>query len=366
MNSAPQIPAPSDWRKRRDAAQEACISLASRPDKEALAVVLAFALDPKWEVRKIVAEALASFPEGVAKEISGVIAGDTHAMVQAAIQRSLSRRQHGGDSHPGHEGLLYDEFEKIRARHGTEAAEAAREVAEKSTALHLRAAVHDIRNIITALNPSEELAADPAHKRNVNRIIKGRRYLKQMLDMMDRYSTPLTVKKTAVSFRDVIEESLASALLMIQEDGCDPSRVAVSIDFSGDLEFPASRFEIVMAFTNLIKNAIEAHGRKGTRINKGEVRIYCVYTDPFLEICVQDSGVGLSQTDLDDLMRFIPGNTSKKGGTGYGLPLCNRYITAHGGNLSLRSRDGEGTTAKVSIPFRFNPNKLRDELLELL
>jgi signal transduction histidine kinase len=368
MKSDSSSPTPIDWRQRRQAAREACEALVADPeDGELLAIASKFASDPKWEVRKVVAEALIMFPEGVAKDMSALMAGETHHMVEAAIRRSLSRRQLGSAPTKGHEGLLQDEYDKIKIRYGQEAADAAKEMAEKSTSLHLRAAVHDIRNIITALNPSKELATDPKHSRNVKRIIKGRSYLKRMLDMMDKYSAPLFVKKTSVSLCEVVEESLSSALSMIQEEGYDPSRVAVSIDFVGNLKFLVARFEIVMALTNLIKNAIEAHGRKAGRINQGEVRIYCGFAEQFLdaptflEIYIQDSGVGLSQTDLDDRMRFIPGNTSKEGGTGYGLPLCNRYITAHGGFLSLRSRDGEGTTAKVSIPFNLNLDSMNEE-----
>jgi signal transduction histidine kinase len=325
-------------------------------DKDALATALAFASDPKWEVRKVVAEALASFPECIAKEISAAMAGETHAMVEAAIRRSLSRRQIGGPPLPGHEGLLHDEFEKIKDRFGQEAADAARDVAEKSTALHLKAAVHDIRNIITALNPSVELTADPKHKRNVKRILKARGYLKRMLDMMDKYSAPLSVKKSTESIRDVLDESLAAARETIGEDGFDTSNVEVHIGIPQAVVFSVARMEIVMALTNLIKNAIESHGRTPRKIKNGKVQIEGNVLDGFIRIHIQDFGQGLSQTDLDGLLNFIPRKSSKPGGSGYGLPLCNRYISAHGGNLSLESREDQGTTATVSLPLSVNSN----------
>lgn len=325
-------------------------------DEDALAMVISFAADPKWEVRKVVAEALMLFPEGITKEIYAAMAGETHAMVEAAIQRSLSRRQLGGSPPPGHEGLLHDEFEKIKARYGQEAAEAAREMAERSTALHLRAAIHDIRNIITALNPSPELAADPNHRRNVNRIVKARSYLKRMLDMMDKYTTPLSVKKSTEDIRDVIEESLAAARELIREDGFDTSSVEVHIGIPSGVVFSVARMEIVMALTNLIKNAIESHGRKARKIHDGKVKIEGTVLNGFIQIHIRDYGQGLSQTDLDSLLNYIPRKSSKPGGSGYGLPLCNRYISAHGGNLSLDSREDQGTIATVSLPLSSESN----------
>ena len=341
-----------EWRGRRIAAHLACEQLASRHDDgDMLALVIAFASDPKWEVRKVVAESLASFPEGIAKEISAAMAGETHAMVEAAIRRSLSRRQLGGSPVPGHEGLLHDEFEKIKERFGAEAADAARDMAEKSTALHLRAAVHDIRNIITALSPSAELAADPNHRRNVNRIVKARGYLKRMLDMMDKYTAPLSVKKSTESIREVIEESLVAARELIREDGFDTSSVEIHIGIPDAVVFSVARMEIVMALTNLIKNAIESHGRKPRKINEGKVKIGGNVLDGFIRIHIRDFGQGLSQADLDGLMNFIPTKSTKRGGSGYGLPLSNRYICAHGGNLSLDSREDQGTIATVSLPL---------------
>jgi signal transduction histidine kinase len=337
---------------RRDAAHEACGLLASRHDDEdALAAVMQFASDPKWEVRKVVAEALASFAEEHAREISAVMAAETHAMVEAAIRRSLSRRELGASSEPEHEGLFHEEFEKIKTRYGADAADAAREMAEKFNALHLRAAVHDIRNIITYLKPSNELAADPVHKRNVKRIIRARGYLKRMLDMMDQYSSPLTVRKSEEDIREVVEESLADALGQIEDEGYSHSKVNVGIDLPDLGSFSVARLEIVMAFTNLIKNAIEAHGRKDGRILPGEVEIGGAVADGSIQIHIRDHGTGLSQSMLDGILRFIPGKTSKRGGSGYGLPLCNRYITAHGGRLVLESHDNVGTTATVFLPI---------------
>jgi signal transduction histidine kinase len=339
MNTEPSTI--SDWRLRREAAVEACGLLTSRhDDEEALSLVIAFAADPKWEVRKVVAEALASLPETLSRQISAEMAGETHAMVEAAIRRSISRRQLGGPPQPGHEGLLQDEFEKIKIRFGPEAAEAAREMAEKSTALHIRAAVHDIRNIITYLRPSDDLLKDPIHKRNVTRITTGRNYLRRMLDMMDKYTSPLSVEKSTEPISEVIEESMVAA-----------REVEVINGIPEGVDFSVARLEIVMAFSNLIKNAIEAHGRKDGKILPGKVKIGGDVLDGHIRIHIRDFGHGLSQVDLDGLLNFIPGKTSKRGGSGYGLPLCNRYISAHGGRLDMDSREDKGTIATVILPI---------------
>ncbi len=42
--------------------------------------------------------------------------------------------------------------------------------------------------------------------------------------------------------------------------------------------------------------------------------------------------------------------TTREGGTGLGLPITRRIVEAHGGTLAIRSREGEGTVATVSLP----------------
>ena len=352
MNNSPLSSGSVDWRLRREAAAEACAVLGSgKADDEHLTEVLGYAADPKWEVRKVVAESLSAFSEAHSKMVSTAMAGETHAMVEAAIRRSLSRRQLGGGGQKGHEGLLQDEFERIRTKFGQEAAEAARELAEKTTAVHIRAAVHDIRNIITYLRPTEELARDLKYRRNVNRIITGRAYLKRMLDMMDKYTAPLAVTKSSEEILDVLDESVATARGQIQEEGFDPSFVEVILQIPAGITFSVARLEIVMALSNLIKNAIESHGRKDQKIHPGRVKIGGSIDGGFIRIRIRDSGHGLSQADLDGLLAFTPGKTSKPGGSGYGLPLCNRYICAHGGRLELDSRENQGTMATVFLPL---------------
>ncbi|RLE21633.1 MAG: hypothetical protein DRJ65_15630, partial [Acidobacteria bacterium] len=50
-------------------------------------------------------------------------------------------------------------------------------------------------------------------------------------------------------------------------------------------------------------------------------------------------------------------------GTGLGLAIAREAVEAHGGSLELQSREGEGTTATVSIPVHVKPIKGSTELV---
>ena len=71
-----------------------------------------------------------------------------------------------------------------------------------------------------------------------------------------------------------------------------------------------------------------------------------------VEIVIADEGCGASPMDLEEIRQFIPGKTSKKNqGTGFGLPIAKRNILAHGGDLSIVSRKGEGTVVTIGLPL---------------
>jgi signal transduction histidine kinase len=69
---------------------------------------------------------------------------------------------------------------------------------------------------------------------------------------------------------------------------------------------------------------------------------------PALEIGVRDTGEGMAEEVLPRV--FDAFFTTREGGTGLGLPIARRIVEAHGGTLAVRSREGEGTVATLSLP----------------
>jgi signal transduction histidine kinase len=64
---------------------------------------------------------------------------------------------------------------------------------------------------------------------------------------------------------------------------------------------------------------------------------------------VTDRGSGLGSEQLSQAM--LPFYTTKKSGTGIGLPLCNEIVAGHGGRLRIRNRKGGGVRVLFSIPM---------------
>ena len=68
-----------------------------------------------------------------------------------------------------------------------------------------------------------------------------------------------------------------------------------------------------------------------------------------VRISIADTGVGIRKENLSRV--FDPYFTTKPVGTGLGLPIVQKIVEAHGGEISLASEPGEGTTATVILPM---------------
>lgn len=99
------------------------------------------------------------------------------------------------------------------------------------------------------------------------------------------------------------------------------------------------REKIKQVFINLVRNALEATPEGGS------VTLTSRLTGDTVLVEVTDTGVGI-EAGLDVFDFFI---TTKRGGTGLGLPIARRIVEAHGGRLSFESEPGVGTTFCVTL-----------------
>jgi two-component system NtrC family sensor kinase len=68
----------------------------------------------------------------------------------------------------------------------------------------------------------------------------------------------------------------------------------------------------------------------------------------FVEILVSDTGLGIAEGDLPHI--FEPFFTTKEDGLGLGLTVAERIIKDHSGEISIETKEGKGTTVKITLP----------------
>lgn len=111
---------------------------------------------------------------------------------------------------------------------------------------------------------------------------------------------------------------------------------------------------ITSVIQNLVSNAL-----KFTHIDgSGQVYINAVERAHGIELTICDTGLGMTQKQIDhlfqpDLKVTLKGTSGEKG-AGLGLVLCKRFIDLNNGTIDVFSKEGEGTTFKVVLPAAKN------------
>jgi signal transduction histidine kinase len=96
------------------------------------------------------------------------------------------------------------------------------------------------------------------------------------------------------------------------------------------------------ALLNLVQNAVDAMPQGGTLALAGQG------TATYVQLHVRDTGSGIPAEHLATI--FEPLYTTKPGGTGLGLYIVQEIVAAHGGQVSVESVEGQGTTFTLTLP----------------
>jgi len=106
----------------------------------------------------------------------------------------------------------------------------------------------------------------------------------------------------------------------------------------------ADQERLRMALVNMLVNA--RHAANG----EGEVTLATAANGERVHITIADRGVGIGAEDLAHI--FDPYFTTKRGGTGLGLPIAKNIIEGLGGTIAVSSARGRGTEIHLELPLR--------------
>ncbi len=140
------------------------------------------------------------------------------------------------------------------------------------------------------------------------------------------------------------KESINNVLIEVYESFRNTQNIKFQTSFSKlDCFIKMDREKLIMAFRNIIKNAIEAMENN----NKESIIYLSSYHEvldsrEFFTVSITDTGNGIEKKDLKRI--FEPYFTSKDKGTGIGLSIVEKIINEHNGIIDIDSMIGEGST----------------------
>ena len=201
---------------------------------------------------------------------------------------------------------------------------------------------HEIRNPLATIGSSAYFLsrklkdADEIVMKNVDRISSEVRESTAIIQGLQDLATMDKPKKARMDIAVVIEEALKKTNI--------PEKVNVAMDIQKDEFFvDADVKQMSIMYRNLINNAVQSMDDRGSiRINADRTESNSV------EVSIRDSGPGIKADDLKNV--FTPFFGTKITGFGFGLSICQMVIEKHGGEIDIKSEEGNGATFIVRYP----------------
>ncbi|MCJ7746666.1 MAG: GAF domain-containing protein [Desulfobacterales bacterium] len=221
---------------------------------------------------------------------------------------------------------------------------------EKLAALGQLAAgiAHEIRNPLTSINIlihslTENLPTKDSRWEDLKVIEEEILRINEIVDQFLRFAKPAPPLLDKTDLIPIFEETLQLLRPQIEK-----GKIAVQKEFEPLPLITVDREQIKQVILNLLMNAIQAMPGGGQLNMSGRFS----RDGYWVELTVQDSGVGIPPEDLDKL--FDPFFSTKEGGIGLGLSIAHRIIDQHHGKIEVESNPGKGTLFTISLPV-FTP-----------
>ena len=205
---------------------------------------------------------------------------------------------------------------------------------------------HDMRAPLVAIGGfSAQVARDLGKREADNRkkldiVIKQATRLDGMVREMLDFGKDIELHYIETSLNDLVSEAAKVAQQAASDNG-----VKLTLDLAPSLPLMSlDPNRLIQVILNLITNAIQASS-EGDR-----VKISTYVGDQWnIALDVVDAGCGIKKKDEDKI--FLPFYTTKREGTGLGLPIVRKIVEAHSGSLRFYSNKGKGVTFHVQLPL---------------
>lgn len=165
------------------------------------------------------------------------------------------------------------------------------------------------------------------------------------LEKLESGTLSLNLKEVAVS---TILELSDQAVAEVAEK----KEIYIDLPYS-DATLVADRDRLIQVLVNLLSNAIKFSPEKGG------IRVSVDEEPDYIEFRVKDRGRGIPARYKDlvfeRFQQVEASDSTKKGGTGLGLPICKAIVEQHGGTIGVQSEEGQGSEFWFKIPRGLRP-----------
>lgn len=205
----------------------------------------------------------------------------------------------------------------------------------------IRMLAHEIRNplnnIILSIDQLIPQEKDESQKSFMDIIRRNSMRINNIITELLNLAKPSDLVLLEHSLQEILDESIARTA-----DRIKLQNISVKKHFPSDpITLKADKEKLVIVFTNIIINAIEAMGQNGS------LNISITESPEGYEVCIKDNGKGFSKEYQSRL--FEPFFTMKKNGMGLGLTVAYSILQSHNAKIRAHSKENEGTEFHVNL-----------------
>lgn len=211
---------------------------------------------------------------------------------------------------------------------------------------------HDLRNLLGGIVLSADLlsgAADSDHsaaqaavggKRILRYAARMNRLIGDLLDVASIEAGTLSMKKDPGDMREVVAEAADTFRAAVEAKG-----LALEVVLPDEpVEAEGDRGRLLQVLANLTSNAMKF-------TDAGTITLSCERAGDQVRFAVRDTGIGISDAMCESVFeRFWQVGKDDRRGVGLGLYISRSIVAAHGGEITVESQLGKGSSFSFTIP----------------
>ncbi|HEY2597648.1 MAG TPA: response regulator [Candidatus Dormibacteraeota bacterium] len=253
-------------------------------------------------------------------------------------------------------GISEDITEARKTQDALDQARLESERANQAKSQFLANMSHELRTPLNAILGFSELLRDDAtdrfdeatRRRFLDQIHSGGQHLLELInDILDL--SKVEAGRMELQLQPIVLGNLVDEVRATVEPLARSKAIALHIEPSSGIRLTADAAKVRQMLLNLVSNAIKFTP------SGGRIDIRSRQVEMWVEVAVSDTGIGIADRDLSRLFsefqQLDAGPGRQQEGTGLGLALTKRFAELHGGQVSVVSALGEGSTFTLRLPL---------------
>lgn len=254
--------------------------------------------------------------------------------------------------------ILREQQARAAAERARLEAETARIEAERANTIKtdfLAVMSHELRTPLTAIMGYEELLSDgitgpvtEEQRQQLGRINASAHHLLGLIDEILTFAR-VDIGREKIRLEKIsLNTAIAEAAALVEPMATAKSLRFVVVNLFEDQLISTDRTKLKQMLVNLLSNAIKF-------TDEGEVRLTAAIRGDMVEFCISDSGIGIEPTHTEAIFepfwQVEQGATRKIGGAGLGLSVTRKLARLLGGDVTVKTGVGKGSTFTLTIPL---------------